>query len=80
MLIAIAIIGINHLLVTIPGQFLPVWVSNINYENTIFGRLNKIGLSSSIFSSSLPYCSAYLSSLKYIECKGSKFNYINVLK
>jgi len=31
-----------------------------NYENSIFGRLNKIGFSSSVFSSVLEYCSAYI--------------------
>ena len=42
-----------------------------NFENTIFGRLKKINLTSSVFSSVLPYC-IYLTHEPFAECKDYK--------
>tara|TARA_B100000700_G_scaffold316123_1_gene405128 strand:- start:846 stop:2015 length:1170 start_codon:yes stop_codon:yes gene_type:complete len=40
-----------------------------NFNNTIFGRLDRLGLKSNIFSSVSPYCSVYLKSNKLKTCK-----------
>ena len=40
-----------------------------NFENTIFGRLNSIGIKSSVFSSVLEYCKSYLISNKFRNCQ-----------
>ena len=40
-----------------------------NFQNTIFGRLKKIDFTSSIFSSTLPYCNYIAGSEKLTDCK-----------
>ena len=45
----------------------------LNYQNTIFGRLNKINFNSSILTSVFPYCSKYVISVKFTKCKDSSF-------
>ena len=41
----------------------------LSFKNSIFGKLNQLGLKSSIFSSVLEYCTAYLKSNEYLHCK-----------
>jgi hypothetical protein len=45
-----------------------------NYENSIFGRLNKSGIISSVFSSVLEYCSAYIIPNNFKMCIEKKRN------
>ena len=45
-----------------------------NFENTIFGKLNNKGLSVSLLSSVLEYCSAYLISNKWKKCEDLNSN------
>ena len=42
---------------------------HLKYDNTIFGRLDKLGLKSNIFSSVIPYCSAHLKFHRLENCK-----------
>lgn len=45
-----------------------------NYENSIFGQLNKRGIISSVFSSVLEYCSAYIIPNNFKMCVEKKRN------
>ena len=42
---------------------------HLKYDNTIFGRLDKLGLQSNIFSSVIPYCSVHLKFHRLENCK-----------
>ena len=50
----------------------------LSFNNSIFGELNNLGLKSSVFSSVLEYCSAYLRSNQYLQCKENQNNKYNL--
>ena len=50
-----------------------------SYENTIFGRLKKLGLTSSILSSALPYCSMLPKDKNCIQANGEWYKGIVVV-
>ena len=59
----------------------------LKYDNTIFGRLNKLGIKSKIKSSLIPYCSAYIKFSKHGEClepnikvENQKYDYFSGIK
>ena len=79
LLIAIAIIGINHLLVATPGQFLPVWVSNIHYENTFFPILSPLLTATHDFLESIIILIFIIQFFNRLSDYGRKKHYIYII-
>jgi len=55
-------------------------LTHFNYKNTIFHRLEKIGLKSNVYSSVLDYCSTFLPGINSDRCKEKPKDQISIKK